>query len=165
MRPASPCHSAWTGNEHFQVGFAYVCIWQDINSGSSGSSCGTAWCVGAQGRRICRAAFGPGQGLAAFLLQGLSEEQWNQSRICADFGHAVSLCRMIASLRFSGGFDVIGTTLVAVRALGEGVIISGVHFPVCSKWVPLSRAKWPFLKRNASRLELTYIWLRFLCGL
>jgi hypothetical protein len=29
--------------------------------------------------------------------------EWNQSRICADFGHAVSLCRMIASLRFRVG--------------------------------------------------------------
>jgi hypothetical protein len=32
-----------------------------------------AWCVGAQGRWICHCR--PGAGLAAFLLQGLSEEQ------------------------------------------------------------------------------------------
>jgi hypothetical protein len=91
-----------------------------------------------------------GAGLAAFLLQGLSEEQLSGTslRICADFGHAVSLCRMIASLRFSGGaFDVIGTT--TWWQSGHWVKASsspGVHFPVCSKWVPYP-AKWPFLKR------------------
>jgi hypothetical protein len=45
----------------------------------------------------------PGQGLS-IPASGTERRaaEWNQSRICADFGHAVSLCRMIASLRFWG---------------------------------------------------------------
>jgi hypothetical protein len=62
---------------------------------------GTAWCVRCARAADARAAFGRGKGSG---LQGRKEQLsgTSLSRICADFGHAVSLCRMIASLRFSG---------------------------------------------------------------
>jgi hypothetical protein len=75
--------------------------------------------------------------------------EWNQSRICADFGHAVSLCRMIASLRFSGGaFDVIGTTTWWQSGHWVKASSSPAYISLCAQnGLPLSRAKWPFLKR------------------
>jgi hypothetical protein len=111
--PVSPCHNAWTAQRAFPGRVADVCIWQDIefwlfrvvvwdslvcrSARAADMSCSIR--AGARARSI------PASGTERRAAE------WNQSRICADFGHAVSLCRMIASLRFSGGaFDVIGTT-------------------------------------------------------
>jgi hypothetical protein len=102
MRLASPSQCL-DGAEHLQVGL-HMSAYGRIFLALQGRR-GTAWCVGCARAADMSCSIRAGARLAAFLLQGLSEEQLSGTSLgyVPIFGHAVSLCRMIASLRFRVG--------------------------------------------------------------
>jgi hypothetical protein len=135
---------------------ADVCIWQDIEFWLRSSD--SLVCLVRKGGVVQHRAGARAQHSPASGTERRAAE-WNQSRICADFGHAVSLCRMIRLCAF-GAFDQgqqPGGSQHWVKASS-----SRRTFPVCSKWAPLSRAKWPFLKRIMRAAQADVHRLRFL---